>query len=111
MSAGSVFSDNFRKSRHGKWEGESVMTTAHSIVLYGLTTCAHCRRTIEFLEKNNISFDRVFVDTMEGETRADTLRKVKSYNPRISFPTIVVDGGEHIIVGFQQDEIKEFCAP
>ena len=47
------------------------------------------------------------MDTLEGQTRSDTLTKVRGYNPRISFPTIVVDGGARVIVGFQPDEIRE----
>ena len=35
------------------------------------------------------------------------LTKVRGYNPRISFPTIVVDGGVRVIVGFQPDELRE----
>ena len=79
----------------------------HNVTVYGLTTCAHCRKAIEFLKEIGVDFDCIYVDTLEGQTRSDTLTKVRGYNPRISFPTIVVDGGVRVIVGFQPDEIRE----
>lgn len=82
-------------------------TTQHNVTVYGLTTCAHCRRAIDFLKEIGADFTCVYVDTLEGMERADTLTKVRGYNPRISFPTIVVDGGARVIIGFQPDEIKE----
>ena len=79
----------------------------HTVILYGLSTCIHCRHAIEFLEQSGVDFDRIYVDKLEGEERAEVLIIVKGYNPRISFPTIVVDNGKYIIVGFQQNELRE----
>lgn len=79
----------------------------HSVTVYGLSTCAHCRRAIEFLEENGVVFDCIYVDTLEGQSRSDTLTRVRRYNSRISFPTIVVDDGARVIVGFHPDEIRE----
>jgi len=31
-----------------------------------------------------------------------------SKNPDSSFPTIVLDGGERVILGFQETEIKDY---
>lgn len=84
-----------------------MVTTQHTVTLYGLSTCIHCRHAIEFLEQSGVNFDRIYVDQLEGEERAEILSIVKSYNPRISFPTIVVDDGKYVIVGFQPNEIRE----
>jgi glutaredoxin len=32
---------------------------------------------------------------------------VKKYNPHRSFPTIVVDEGKHVIIGFDEKEIRK----
>ena len=32
---------------------------------------------------------------------------VKKLNPRVSFPTIVINGGEKVLVGFHEDELEE----
>lgn len=84
-----------------------MATAQHNVIVYGLTTCAHCRKAVEFLKNNGVDFNCVYVDSLEGQARSDTLSKVKGYNPRISFPTIVVDDGTRVIVGFQPDEMKE----
>ena len=34
------------------------------------------------------------------------IEEVRKYNPRLTFPTIIVNG-ERIIIGFQDREIKE----
>ena len=84
-----------------------MATAQHTVTVYGLTTCGHCRRAIDFLKEVGVDFTCIYVDTLEGMERADTLTKVRGYNPRISFPTIVVDDGTRVIVGFQPDEIRE----
>ncbi len=84
-----------------------MSSAQHTVTVYGLTTCGHCKRAIDFLKEVGADFTCVYVDTLEGMDRADTLTKVRRYNPRISFPTIVVDAGTRVIVGFQPDELKE----
>lgn len=76
----------------------------HSVEFYGLSTCIHCRHCREFLEKNNISFDAHYIDLAEGQERERLLEQVRKYNPRISFPTVVIDD-ETIIVGFQPEAL------
>lgn len=79
----------------------------HSIKFYGLSTCIHCRHAREFLEKERVPFDLVYVDELHGADRDTVIEKVRSYNPKVSFPTVVVDGGKEVVVGFQPDRLKE----
>ena len=83
------------------------MSNSHTLLFYGLSTCIHCRHTREFLEAEHIPFDLVYVDKLEGADRDKAVEQVRKYNPRISFPTLVVDGGKDVIVGFQPEAIKE----
>lgn len=76
------------------------------VKLYALSTCIHCRHTIEFLDANNIPYDLTFVDKTEGAERDQVISDIRKYNPRISFPTMVCGDGS-VIVGFQPDLIKE----
>ena len=80
---------------------------SHSIKFYGISTCIHCRHTKEFLEKEQVPFDLVYVDKLHGSDRDDTIETVRQYNPRLSFPTVVVDGGKEVVVGFQPERLKE----
>lgn len=79
----------------------------HCVTMYGLSTCVHCRRTREFLENNNVPFTCTYVDLLESEERGEALNIVRSVNPRISFPTLLIDGGAKVIVGFQEKELAE----
>ena len=42
---------------------------------------------------------------LEGEERKAILEDVRKWNPKCSFPTIVI--GDKVIAGFKEDEIKE----
>ena len=79
----------------------------HKLLFFGLTTCVHCKHTRNFLEKHNLPFDCVYVDTLEGDDRSQALKTVREYNPRVSFPTLVIDDGKEVIVGFRPDAIAK----
>lgn len=76
------------------------------ITLYALSTCIHCKNARKFLEDSNVDFDSVYVDTLQGEERKDTISEIKKHNPACSFPTLLIDG-DRVVVGFRKDEIKE----
>ncbi len=52
-----------------------------------------------------VKYDVVDVDLLEGEERKAILADVRKFNPRCSFPTVII--GETVIVGFKEKEIKE----
>ncbi len=79
--------------------------TQHSVSMYGLSTCIHCRHTREFLEARGVPFTCTYVDLLEGEERSEALRLVRSVNPRVSFPTLLIDGGAKVLVGFREEEL------
>lgn len=80
---------------------------AQKIFLYALSTCIHCRHAKEFLDDNNVPYDFVYVDKLVGEERQQTVAKMKEYNPRASFPTIVINDGEQVVVGFIKPKLEE----
>ena len=75
------------------------------IMLYALSTCGWCRKTKELLTNSGVAFDYLFVDYLEGDERDDTMDKVKKWNPRCSFPTLVINDKD-CIVGYKEDQIK-----
>ncbi|MCG6550746.1 MAG: glutaredoxin family protein [Candidatus Magnetominusculus sp. LBB02] len=81
--------------------------SAKKTVLFALSTCPSCKKTKELLTKNNIEFVLAELDTLDIESRDRLLEEVKKYNPRETFPTIVVDGGRTVIVGFNEAAIKK----
>jgi glutaredoxin len=45
------------------------------------------------------------VDKLEGDERKAIIEDVKKFNPRCSFPTIII--GDTVVVGYKEKEIKE----
>ena len=76
-----------------------------SVKIYTLSTCSHCKYTKRFLNDCTVKYDFVDVDLLEGEERQKILEDVKKFNPKCSFPTIII--GDTVIVGFKEGEIRE----
>ena len=81
-------------------------TAKGDITLYALSTCVWCKRTKALLSELGVAYNYIFVDQLDRETREEVEDEVRRWNPRCSFPTMVIDG-KQCIVGFQEDEIKE----
>ena len=75
------------------------------VQIYSLSTCGHCKLTKKLLADCTVHYDFIDVDLLEGEERAAILEDVKKFNPRCSFPTIII--GNTVIVGYKENEIKE----
>ena len=75
------------------------------VKIYSLSTCSHCKSTKKFLSDCTILYDFVDVDLLEGEERKAILEDVKKFNPKCSFPTIII--GDKVIVGFKENETRE----
>ena len=76
-----------------------------SIKLYSLSTCSHCKSTKKLLADCTVQYEFIDVDLLEGDERKAILEDVRKFNPRCSFPTIII--GDKVIVGFKEDEIRK----
>ena len=81
------------------------MSQNEQVLMYGLSTCPYCRKAKEFIEEHHIVYDLVYVDLLEGAAKEEAVRKVTELNPRLSFPTIVIDpaGTRHVYVGLTDE--------
>ena len=75
------------------------------VKIFSLSTCSHCRATKKFLGDCTIKYEFIDVDLLKGDERKAIIADVKKFNPRCSFPTIII--GDKVIVGFKEKEIKE----
>ena len=75
------------------------------VKIFSLSTCSHCKATKKFLGDCTIKYEFINVDQLKGDERKAIIEDVKKFNPRCSFPTIII--GEKVIVGFKEKEIKE----
>lgn len=75
------------------------------VKIYTLSTCSHCKATKTFLNDCAVEYEFTDVDLLQGGERTAILEDVKKWNPRCSFPTIII--GDKVIIGYKEDEIKE----
>ena len=75
------------------------------VKIFSLSTCSHCKATKKFLGDCTIKYEFINVDQLKGDERKAIIEDVKKFNPRCSFPNIII--GEKVIVGFKEKEIKE----
>ena len=76
------------------------------IMLYALSTCGWCRKTKDLLNDLGVDYYFVYVDTLEGDDRDNTIEEIKKWNPRCSFPTLVIYDIK-CIVGFKEDKLRK----
>lgn len=85
-----------------KVEGEGE---DRDVVLFALSTCPHCRSARSFLESNNVAYRFVYLDKLEGDEQKKVLGETEKFNPRRSFPTLVIDSDD-VLVGFTEADWK-----
>jgi glutaredoxin len=76
------------------------------VMLYALSTCGWCARTKELLRELGVEFSYSYVDLLEGKEQDDAMNEVEKWNPKGSFPTLVLNDRKSII-GFREEEIRE----
>ena len=76
------------------------------IMLYALSTCGWCRKTKELLNELGVEYNYIYVDLLEDENKDIAMDDIKKWNPRYSFPTVVIND-KTCIVGFKEDKIRE----
>ena len=76
-----------------------------NVKIYSLSTCSHCRATKRLMGECGVKYEFTDVDLLDGEERKAILEDVKKFNPRCSFPTIII--GDTVIVGYKEEEIRK----
>lgn len=76
-----------------------------TVMLYALSTCPYCRMTKKYLDDNEVEYEAIDVDLLEGDERSVVVADVKNLSGGTSFPVVVI--GEEVIVGFNKAAIKE----
>ena len=81
------------------------MAEVGPVRLFTLSTCGHCKAAKAFLRDHAVSYDLTDVDLLEGEARSRAVEELRKYNPRLTFPTIII--GDRVIVGNNEPEIRK----
>lgn len=74
------------------------------IKVYSLSTCPVCKKVKEFLSNNNVQYETIEVDTLDGGEQWVALKELKKINPQETFPTVVV---ETAVVGFDEENLRK----
>lgn len=74
------------------------------VKVYSLSTCPVCKKVKEFLNNNDVQYETIEVDMLDGGEQWVALKELKKVNPQETFPTVVV---EKAIVGFDEENLKK----
>jgi len=80
------------------------------VVLFALSTCPACKKTKRLLKELNIDAIIVDLDLVDIDSRDRLLKELRRFNPQETFPTLVINKGERVIVGYSEEELREALA-
>lgn len=86
------------KTVHGKKK--------NNILLFALSTCPWCKKTKVLLKKLGLEYRYIDVDLLEADDAMKVYDIISQFNDRTSFPTIVINNGEDVILGFDEEAIR-----
>ena len=81
-----------------------------AVHLYALSTCPYCRMTKKYLDENEVTYEMIEVDLLEGtpdnpDTPKGAAAEVKRLSGGTSFPVLVA--GDDVVVGFNKGRIAQ----
>lgn len=77
------------------------------IMLFTLSTCIWCKKTKALFSQLGLKYSYVDVDLLVNEDQDEADKEMVKFHKHISYPTIIINDGEKVIVGFQEEEIKK----
>jgi len=89
------------------FEEVSGENDVHDVKIFTISTCGWCKKVKKLLKELDVKYRYVDIDNIEGDKSKEIRDELKEYNPNISTPTMVIDKGEEVIIGYQKDRIKE----
>jgi glutaredoxin len=97
-----------REKKHATFpdiDGKDLNMSEKPVKIFSLSTCSHCKSTKKLMDDCTVKYEFVDVDLLDGEERKAILADVKKFNPKCSFPTVII--GDDVIVGYKEEKIKE----
>ena len=82
---------------------EELSRGDHTLTIYALSTCAFCKRAIQFLKDQDISFRYIYLDKIDLVVKTRVKSELKSKYDNIPvFPVLVIDD-QRALSGFNED--------
>ncbi|MFH0897752.1 MAG: glutaredoxin family protein [Candidatus Bathyarchaeota archaeon] len=76
------------------------------VLMFTLSTCGWCMKTKQLLKDMGVEYKYIDVDLLDDEGLSDIDDMFGKWNPKRSFPTIVINN-KKCIVGFQEEELRK----
>jgi len=77
------------EKHEGSWKDKDV-------ILLALSTCAFCKRGMEYLNNKDIEYRYVYVDTLSPEQKKQLSSEFKEkFGQRGLYPTLIVDNSDY----------------
>lgn len=75
--------------------------------VYALSTCAFCKRAMNFLKENGLSYRYVYLDQLDFDLKREVKQELKTKFENLPvFPVLVIDG-EEAMSGFAEEKWSE----
>jgi glutaredoxin-like protein NrdH len=74
--------------------------TGRQVSVYALSTCAFCRKAMDFLRENGVGFRFVYVDSLEQDIKLELKKALRARFDRITLYPLLVVGDDVAISGF-----------
>lgn len=77
-----------------------------NVRLIAISTCGWCRKCRRLLESYEIQYKYIYVDLLPPDEKDQFKQtELKPYNARMTYPTVIIK--EKVIIGYEEDQIKE----
>ena len=78
----------------------------HHIMLYTISSCQLCQKTKFLLDELGLEYHYEDADLLVDSAKHDVMSDVERWNPKRSFPTIVIDNSR-CIIGYQENALRD----
>ena len=75
--------------------------------MFTLSTCGWCMKTKKLLNDLGVEYNYIDVDLLDEKSLKEVEKEFGRWNPKRSFPTIVLNN-KRCIIGYQEDDIRKF---
>ena len=97
-------SDAISKVEFHEVPGESE---PHKLTVYALSTCAFCKRAMDFLKEQGLSYRYVYLDQLDFDLKREVKQELKTKFENLPvFPVLVIDD-EEAMSGFTKEKWSE----
>ena len=78
----------------------------HKVMVYTLSTCGWCKKLKKLLTSLDVEYEYIDIDLLDGEEDEMVREEMKKQNQRLTCPTLVVDDGKEVVIGFDEDDVR-----